>query len=316
MIMYSLIKRQRSRILRFALWAIFLFLLVVIVYGIRKPPRIIQLDPITTVIELPVEKLTMKTVTEYVRTEDRAAVNQLLEDNAGLNSTVEQLTLSLAEATSRGSGPVTITTPVNTETPTTVEGPQLPQLPQLLTFKDWRLDFQSDGKIANYVLSQKFSILNTVGRNKDNTPVNIVRLFEIGEHGERLPIPTTETTTIAVMPEQPHFYRKIRLQAGVSVLPRWENIAGTTKHDTAFALAIPWLNRGITTAAENTRYTYLTPVTTFTSREYTIGVAPITFNLGTLKYSPVTDVWVAPYLGLSPRENSTKKFGVILVTTF
>ncbi len=309
----------KSHLLMFrtALWAILLALCVGIVYGASKPPHVIQLDPITKVIELPVEKLTTKTVTEYVRVEDRAAVNRMLKDNDKLKSAVEQLTLSLAEATSRGSGPVIVTTPTNTTPPTIVE------VPQALTFKDWRLDFQSDGKTANYVLSQKFSLLNTVGRDKNNTPINIVRLFEIGEGGERLSIPVTETTTVAVMPEQSHFYRKLRLQGGMGVLPAWENTTtqittttGVTKYNVAFAFAISWLHRGTTTAAEHTRYTYLTPSLTFTEQEYTIGVTPITFNLGTVKRSPVTDIWIGPYLGLSLRQNSTKKFGIIFVTTF
>jgi len=288
----------------------------VIIYGAKKPPRISQLDPITTVIEVPVEKLTTKTVTEYVRVEDRTAVDRLMRDNAALKSTVQQLTVSLAEATSHGAGTVVVTTP----DPTTNE-PTIIKVPMTLQFKDWRLEFQSDGVTAHYTLSQKFSILNTVGRTDTNTPVNIVRLFEIGANGERLPIPTVETTIISAQPTRDRFYMKPTLQAGVGILPRWDSTAtptttgGRTRYDTSLAVAVPWWKRGRTTAVEDTRYAYLTPVVTINDTELTGGLAPISVNLGTLRYSPVTDLWFSPYAGLSSRHGK-KKFAVVFTTTF
>lgn len=101
---------RRHTLIRIIGGVVLLFLLVLIV-RLRKPPKVIQLDPITSVIEVPVEKLTTKTVTKYVQTQDRAAVARLMKDNAALNSTVQQLTISLAEAKSSGSVSNNNTTP-------------------------------------------------------------------------------------------------------------------------------------------------------------------------------------------------------------
>jgi len=295
-----------------------LALIVLLAYIIRTattPPRTIQLDPITSVIEVPVEKLTTKTVTKYVQVQDRAAVERLMKDNAALNSTVQQLTISLAEAKSSGSGPVIVTPPPTNSTPTVVE------VPMSLKFKDWRLDFQSDGVTANYTLSQKFSIINTLGYNKNNVPVNIVRLFEINEKDQRIPIPTIETTTIYAQPIRQHFYVKPTFQGGVGILPRWE--ATTTpdiynKHiayDTTIVLSVPWWKRGTTTAVENTRYAYLSPTTTINDTEFTAGVMPISVNFGTFKHTPFSDIWGSPYVGIN-FGNSSKKFAIVFTTTF
>lgn len=306
--MLTFFASRRHTLIRIIGGVVLLFLLVLIVRGLRKPPKVIQLDPITSVIEIPVEKLTTKTVTKYVQTQDRAAVARLMKDNAALNSTVQQLTISLAEAKSSGSGPVIITPPPTNSTPTVVE------VPIALKFKDWRLDFQSDGVTANYTLSQKFSIINTLGRNENNVPVNIVRLFEINEKDQRIPIPTIETTTIYAQPTRQHFYVKPTLQGGVAVLP---NVTETMDASTtsAFSVSIPWWKRGTTQAVESTRYAYLTPAATFSDGDITLGVMPASVNVGTIKYLPVTDLWFSPYAGVSIKSNQ-KKFGIVFSTTF
>jgi hypothetical protein len=314
---FAVFLRYRRLLLRGAAALALLILAAIIVHGATRPPHIVQLDPITKVVEVPVEKITTKTVTQYVKVEDRAAAKQLLADNEKLKATVQQLTVSLAEATSRGQGETVITIPSTTpETP-----PQIIEVPVEVKFKDWRLNFQSVGTSGTYTLSQKFSILNTVGRNENNVPVNVVRLFEIGEHGERLPIPTVETTTISVQPDQMRFYLKPTLQAGLGVLPEWLTIntptttGGTTKYPVSGVVAIPWWKRGTTRAVETTRYAYLTPAMTINGEQVVLGLLPISANIGTVKHVPFTDLWVSPFIGISSK-NSTKKFGIVFTTTF
>jgi hypothetical protein len=285
-----------------------LVLLGIIVYGAQKPPRVTYLDPITKVIEVPVDKITTKVVKEYVRVEDRVAVNSLLKENKKLQSTVEQLTASLASSTSTGRGTTTITFPTDPAQPSPFPSPL--EVPMKVSFKDWRLNFESNGSDGRYTLTQRYSILNTVGRNKENVPVNLIRLFEIGERGERIPIPVTETTTIAVQPNQPHTYIKPQFQGGVAFFAGTENVSSP-----AVTVAIPWLHRGTVRAAEYTRYAFFTPMVTVSSEEKTVGAAPLSLNLGTLKYTPFQDVWVSPYGGINP-DTSTKRFALVFTTTF
>lgn len=313
----TFILRYRKIILRTASVCALLLLSIYIIRGATTPPRIIQLDPITKVIEVPVEKITTKTVTKYVKIEDRAAAARLLADNNKLQSKVEQLTMSLAESKSRGQGETVITVPSST-----TDGiPIVVQTPINIKFKDWRLNFQSTGSTGSYVLSQKFSILNTVGRTKHNDPVNIVRLFEIGKNGERIPIPTVETTTVSVMPDQMGFYIRPTMQTGVAVLPEWQSRStnttsgGTTKYPVFAVIGVPWWKRGTIQTPEHTRYAYLTPVVSVNGEQIVAGVLPVSANLGTLQHSPVTDLWASPFFGISSK-NATKKFGIIFTTTF
>lgn len=304
--LFTLLTHISTRTLRIVAAVVLIALLAFIYYGSTKPPRITQLDPITKVVEVPVDKITTKVVKEYVRVEDRAAVNSLLQENKKLHSTVNQLTTSLAKTTSTGQGTTTISFPSDSTQP--IVFPTVIERPVSVSFKDWRLNFQSDGARGQYTLTQRYSIVNTVGRTENNVPVNLVRLFEIGEHDERIPIPVVETTTIATQPDQPHFYVKPQLQGGVALFPD-----NPTTY--AFTVALPWLQRGTIRAAEYTRYAYLTPAVTFTSAEQTVGVAPLSVNIGTFKYMPFRDVWVAPYGGMNIT-TSTKRFALVFTTTF
>lgn len=314
-VIFAFLFRYQRALLRLGAILALSGLALIIVRGATRPPRIVHVDPITTVIEVPVERITTKTVTQYVRVEDRAAAAQLLADNEALNATVQQLTLSLAEATSTGRGTTTITLPSSDVATLLDTGPVS------VTFKDWRLDFRSVDSVGTYTLSQKFSILNTTGRDANNTPVNIVRLFEIGEDGERIPIPTVETTIISTRPDQMRFYVKPTLQAGIAVLPEWVSSSdstttrGTTTYPASGVLALPWFKRGTTRAVETTRYAYLTPAVTLNGKQVMIGLLPISANVGTVKHSPFTDLWISPFIGISSQQ-STKKFGVIFTTTF
>src|SRR5574343_357781 len=200
----------------------------------RPPVIVTQIDTVTKVVEVPVDRLTTEAVIRYIpgsNPHDRATIEQLLAENEKLKVQVQQLSLSLAESTSTTTGPITLP-----ERPTANE----PTLTQF-TYEDWRLKFRVDEgwKTATYTLTQKFSIVNTVGvRETDGTPVQTIRLFEIGEKGERISIPTTETTTVVASPTQSRWRRTFAVQAGVSLFP-------TTNETTPSGIvATPWLRRG------------------------------------------------------------------------
>ena len=142
--------------------------------------------------------------------------------------------VALAEAQSTSGGPAT-TTAITPE-------PTIVKVPVDVSFTDWRLKFQSNGSTATYTLSQKFAIINTVGRNDQNVPVNLIRLYEIGANGERVAIPTTESTTITTAPPPPHFYVKPTIQAGLGVIVQPAPTA--TTRATEFIASMPWLKHG------------------------------------------------------------------------
>lgn len=304
--------KYRTPVFQVVALLVIILLIKAIIGGATKPPRIIQLDPITKVIEVPVEKLTIKNVTEYVKVEDRARVTQLLRENSRLNAKVEQLTVALAEHTTTGSGEavITIPTPATPGTDDVVDA--APAEPITVTFKDWRLDFRSIGTQATYTLSQKFSIINTVARNKNNVPVNLIRLYEIGENGERVEIPTVESTTIAVKPGQPRFYVKGSLQAGAGTSPITRE--GQLQFDHSAVIALPWLKRGTSNAVETTRYAYLSPAVMINGKEVIAGILPISFNFGTI-LPLFSDLWASPFVGKSSQSN-TGRFGIAFTATF
>lgn len=280
--------------------AVLLLGLVVYLWNRPGPVKVIQLDPITTTIEVPVEKLVEKTVTKYIKTEDRAGVASVFAENQRLNAEVSRLTVALAEHTSTGGGPVTQRPPSIPETPTATA-----PAPTLL-FQDWRLRFESDGTRASYTLKQRFSILTSVGTNRQNVPVAVVKLYEIDDQEHRKEIPITESTTIAATPNPHAFYVAPTIQAGVGLLP-----SGTQ----TVVVAMPWLKRGSARAVEHTRYAFLTPAVSATKQDVTISVLPVSVNLGTLKYTPFTDIWASPLITVNPKTNTTR-IGFAATTTF
>jgi hypothetical protein len=254
-----------------------------------------QPAPNVVTIEVPVEVITERVVVEYIEIEDQTAALALLEQNDELKIRVEQLSVSLAEAQSSGTG-VAVTTVV----PPTETAPAV----ATVTFKDWRLDFTAENNIANYTLTQKFSIVNSVGRDKDNVPTNLIRLYEIGPNDERVLIPTTETTTVAVTGNTPHFYTKLTVQGGV----------GRAGGEQRIFFATPWLKRGNTTATEDTRWAFLTPMVALSKEEQSVGIAPISFNLGSLARQPLTNLWFSPYVGTTTGVTINQTGFVVSVT--
>lgn len=251
--------------------------------------------PNVTTIEVPVPMITEKVVTKYIKVEDQAAATALLKENDALKVKVDQLSVSLAKTQSTGQG--TSTTAV---TPATTTAPQEVRV----AFKDWRLDFLSVNNAVTYTLSQQYSIVNTVGRNRENVPTNLVRLYEIGPGNTRTLIPTVETTTVVTSQNLPRFYTKLTVQGGVGYADGQRVL-----------LLTPWLKRGRSTATEDTRWAFVTPIISLAKDEQAVGVAPVSFNLGSLPRQPLTNLWVSPFVGTSTGIGITQK-GVALSVTF
>ena len=255
-----------------------------------------------TTIKVPVPVLTPSVVKEYVKVEDRAAVNQLLAENRQLKVQIEQLSITTAAGTSTSTGTATVTpiTPATTVVPVD------------LAFKDWRLDFRSHDSQVTYTLSQSFSIVNTIGKNNKGVETNLVRLYEVGPGNVRTLIPTVETTTIAADVTANRWYLKPTIQAGLGVT---QGLQGATQQ-TVGVLAVPFFKRGRTHATEDTRYAILTPALSFRDGPPTFGILPVSFNVGTIPKTPLTNLWVSPFISITNGVTFGTKFGATLTATF
>ena len=278
--------------------------------------------PNVTTIQVPVGRLTPEAVDDYVEPVYMDLANDLLAENEGLKVLVEELSVSLATATSEGRGDVVVTpleTPLSSPifhlgyTPpadTLVEAP--PPIRSRVAFNDFRLNFLAEGTEAEYTLSQKFLILNTTGRNENNVPTNLIRLFEIGPGETRTSIPVTETTTIVAAATPAHWYVKIGVQGGMG------HVVGTTGGEsslTAF-IGMPWLKRGTNRSTERTRWAIATPVVTYDYTETSFGMLPVSLNLGTImsEKHPLTNVWISPYIGTTTGTSINRVGGLLTVT--
>ena len=286
--------------------------------------------PNVTTIQVPVGPLTSEVVDGYLDSVYANPANDLLAENEELKVLVEELSVSLATATSEGRGEVTITpietppseppfeyVPIDTLGPIwPVAGAPLeapPPLQSRLEFNDFRLNFLAEGTEAEYTLSQEFLILNTTGRDKNNVPTNLIRLFEIGPGETRTPIPVTKTTTVAATGAPAHWYIKVGVQGGMGY------VSGTTGGEsslTAF-IGMPWLKRGINRSTEKTRWAIATPVVAYDHTETSFGVLPVSLNIGTIMSDkhPLTNIWISPYIGTTTG-TSTNRVGGILSVTF
>lgn len=271
-------------------------------------PIIITPEPGTTVVQLPgKEQIVYKDVIKYIKVEDREAVQSVMAENAKLKTQIQQLTVSLAASTSTGSGTVLV-----------IPNAQFPQKPTY-TFKDWRLSFTSDGETAKYTLSQKFVVVSGVGKTPNNVPINRIRLFEVGADGQRVPLQTVETTTIAIGPQGRHWYMTPTLQVGAAYVPipvsANPTLMTTSKFGWSGVVALSWLKSGTSTSTEDTRYAYLTPAVVINAKETTVGMFPLSVNIGNFRHVPLTNVWLSPYVGWNVNMGKARA-GMAITATF
>lgn len=259
-------------------------------------PTNIKIVPVQTTPEVQTFYVDKPVLSEKIITKvlpdpkDKAAIESLLAENQRLSSKVVELTQTIADVSSHGEGPVEVPTPA----------------PISVHFKDWRLDFTSDGQKAQYSLSQKFEILSTSGRDKEGKTISLVKLFELGPNGERVPANNLKTTAIIADQTTPHLLISPSVQAGFMI----------SLTDKGGIVGLQWLKRGRTPAAEDSTISFATPVVFLTKTVKEAGLLPISINLGQLPHNPLKDVWISPYVGFSLTSTTPKRVGLAITATF
>lgn len=296
-----LLKILKSAALRYGVGVV---ILLALGFMLRKPTTVTVTNTVTgPTVTVYRDVVQYKDVVKYVPVADQTVVKALLAENEALKLKVQSLSLT------------THTTPINLPATTgpviMVANPASP-IPDTV-FDDWRLHFKSNGKTAAYTLTQKFTILNSIGRDANNVAVATTKLYEIGPGETKTLIPTSESLLIVTGPPTARFYLKLGVQGGWGLV---RTSTGTTAPPSAI-VALPWLHRGSTTAPGDTRWSFLTPAGTYNKTEKSVGILPISLNVGTLPgiRTVFTNIWVAPYFGTTTGK-SVNRIGFGLVVKF
>jgi hypothetical protein len=250
---------------------------------------VVTKDNVKTVyVDRPV--IETRDVVKYVQ--DTAEVAKLLAEQAFLENKVSVLTETLAALKGSGAGTITyVDRPVPGETRTVREA----------HFADWRLTFDAVDANATYRLSQKFEALTTVGKDRTGQPTAAVRLFEVGPGETRTPLTDAKTTVVAALPDRPRWHTTVALQGGVGLGP-------------AGIVGVRWLQHGTPDkSAEGARWALLSPVVRLDGQTVLGGLAPVSFNLGTLPRVIFRDLWVLPMVYL---DGGSFKVGGALAASF
>lgn len=248
---------------------------------------VVQSTPTTKVVTVdgPIRE---KLVPQFIQDpQQQRLIGQLLADNTKLKSTVDGLTSTLATITSSGGDKPNGGEGVITPTPLKVGS---------FTFKDYQLDatYKSDGSSFTYGLTQGFRIVTTTGKTPAGSRVSLVELFHSTPEGPvRVPSETVEINA----PDNPiHWIVSSRIQGGLGY--------GTSGKEGFVALQ--WLKFGSTPAAEDVRFSLLSPAVGNNG----LTLLPFSYNLGRIKHNPFTNLWVSPTVSLD------KTVGVAISSTF
>ncbi len=284
------------------------------------PPVITHPNDTTTNVVLPAEKLSPKDVIKYVQ--DDKEVTRLLDENRKLKIRVTQLTETIATLKVTGSGAVTtiVKSPdikfdhavVTDPNAVANDGDYIIRAGTLINYKDFRLNFSTDGRLARYDLTQKFEILEVAGLDAKGKPTSTTRLFEIGDKDARLEITDIKTVNVFTDPKlRAKWHVGVTLQAGLGYAVNSQN---TTQKGGLAVAGVQWLKRGKTESAEDSTLSLLTPVVTFANEQVELGVLPFSLNLGHIKYQPFKDLWVSPSIGW--RTGTIGRLGVVVTASF
>lgn len=308
---------------RVILIAILIGILALGIWWVRRDPAPVITKPTetTTNVVLPGETVTPKEVIKYV-TDDKE-VKRLLEENRRLKIQVTQLSETIANHKATGSGTVTT---VGTARPPIVV-PPAPIVDQNtiinpgdfviragteINYKDFRLDFTTDGREGRYTLTQKFEVLQASGVDAAGKPVSTTKLFEIGPGETRTEVKDLKTVNVfADNKPRKKWHVGATLQAGLGY---GVNSQDTSKKGTLAVGGLQWLKRGTSPAAEDSTLSLLTPVILFGNEQAELGVLPISVNLGRIKYQPFKDLWVSPAVGW--RTGTLGRLGVVVTASF
>ena len=287
MLIWTFLRSQTGRAIAFALLGL---VGGVYLHARFSAPKVVErVIENTRVVTVEVPVLSEKIVTKYLTDpKDKAIIIGLLAKNKELGVEVASLSQTIAELKQSGG-----TDSGGIVTPPTPENPQY-------TYKDFQLLAVYRGEDFVYDLYQTFEVLSTTGRAKDGSKVGLTNLYQIGQDGERIPIPA-KTTVIFADEAATRWFISGRIQAGfgVSVLPAI---------DKGGVVAFQWLKRGKSRAAEDVTFAVLSPVL-FLGEKLDIGVLPVSWNLGSLPRQPFTNVWVSPLI-------TRTRAGLVLSATF
>lgn len=251
------------------------------------PKVVIHTVENTKIVTVNVPVLTEKIVTKYLTDpKDKKVIHELLAQNDRLKLDVLGLTQTIAELKQKG----------GTDDGGVVTPPK-PDGPEVYTYHDFQLDARYMGTLFNYDLHQTFEVLSTTGRAKDGSKVALTNVFQIGKDGERVPIPA-KSTAIFADEATVKWFASPRVQAGFGV---------TLTGEKDGVVAVQWLKRGKSKAAEDVYLAVLSPAVLVGKRD--VGVLPFSLNLGRLPHQPFTNLWVSPFV-------SRTRAGVTLTATF
>lgn len=261
--------------------------------------KIVEHESVKTVtVDKPV--LVTRDVVRHVA--DQAQVSRLMAEAATAKTQVQILAETIANLRAQGAGRVRyVDRPVPGATTTVREA----------HFQDWRLTFDATDGEAAYSLAQRFEALAVAGRDVTGQPTARVRLFEVGPGETRTELTDAKTTIVRATPDTPRWRLSAAVQAGAGYL------TGLDSADPRpFALvAVPWLRRGSTRAAEDSTWALLSPAALLTSSRVEPGVLPVSVNLGRLPHNPLGDAWLSPYVGYDVSGKKTR-VGAVLTATF
>lgn len=284
------------------------------VYGRMVPPTTtttIVHDIQQVRVDVPVltEKIVDRIITDPKQQE---AIKLLIKENNDLKLKISQISSTVATNTStNGTGttnpfPGTITPPqvvrsLPTTNETANEGPNSGTVGgNNSTFKDYQLTATYSSKSFNYTLLQTFIIESSTGRDSSGkVSIGIVRLFQDTPGGLK-PIPA-KTTVIQANETKSKWFVSPRGQIGFGIQ--------SDKSRMGLA-AFQWLKRGSSKAPEDIRWAILSPAMSVQNGQAVPLLLPISLNLGSFHYTPVTNVW------LSPTITKDKKLGISLTMTF
>ena len=248
----------------------------------------------TVTVDRPV--LTTNTVTKVLTDpKDKAIIKALMAENDKLKVDVTGFTQTVAKLEQTISGLMVPVPPP----------PDKPEIPIAYQFKDWHLTFRTDTKTATYTLSQSFEVLTSSGRNKAGVPVSLVKLFEIGSKGERIPMTDIKTVAVVADATSPHWLIGLNVQGGIGLT---RDKAGVNEN--GGLVAVQWLKHGRTKATEDVTYAVLSPAFFFGPKVQDIGILPFSLNLGRIPHQPLTNLWVSPFV------SKAQRLGFTITATF
>jgi len=292
----------------------FLFAIAIVTLAIagwchwRPEPEIItRINDVITTVEVPVDRITTKTVTRYVKDPaDQKALIAAVKEIESLKAEVNQLLLAQATNTSTGGGIVTV------PTPTTVVPVDNPPVSTDFDYTDWRLSFSRRDNVAKYTLTQRFSVTAALGETSEKgTPVATVQVFELDKDGNRMnPMTVDKVTLITAAPKPPKWHLAPRVMGGVGVIPERNNnkISG----ELLVVGTLPLFRRG--PSPDTANFAFLGPSVTYSKQDVYFGVVPVAVNIGRLAPGPLVDFWGGVFVGKS--NTSKVRIGVIFLSTF